>query len=81
MTDFDFSQFNNGRITGRVGGTPEQPGRFGWKARVPDIETFVATAFAEELGLPRTTAGPRLPPFNMPATDSRTSPFSASADP
>jgi CxxC motif-containing protein (DUF1111 family) len=49
------------RITGRVGGTPEQPSRFGWKARVPDIGTFVATAFAEELGLPRTTAGQTYP--------------------
>ena len=41
------------KIVGRIGGTAGRPGRFGWKARVPDIETFVATAFAQELGLPR----------------------------
>jgi CxxC motif-containing protein (DUF1111 family) len=49
------------KIIGRVGGTATRPGRFGWKARVPDIETFVATAFAQELGLPRTTAGQTYP--------------------
>jgi CxxC motif-containing protein (DUF1111 family) len=49
------------RILGRVGGTAARPGRFGWKARVPDIETFVATAFAQELGLPRKTAGQTYP--------------------
>ncbi len=49
------------KILGRVGGTAARPGRFGWKARVPDIETFVATAFAQELGLPRKTAGQTYP--------------------
>src|SRR5437868_12022957 len=49
------------RILGRVGGTAARPGRFGWKARVPDIETFVAAAFAQELGLPRKTAGQTYP--------------------
>jgi CxxC motif-containing protein (DUF1111 family) len=39
------------KITGRVGGTATQPGRFGWKARIPDLKTFTATAFAQELGL------------------------------
>ena len=39
------------KITGRVGGSVEQPGRFGWKARVLDLKTFVATAFVQELGL------------------------------
>ncbi|HYU12896.1 MAG TPA: di-heme oxidoredictase family protein [Stellaceae bacterium] len=39
------------KIIGRVGGTVTQPGRFGWKARVPDLKTFVATAFVQELGL------------------------------
>jgi CxxC motif-containing protein (DUF1111 family) len=39
------------RIIGRVGGTATQPGRFGWKARIPDLKTFVATAFVQELGL------------------------------
>lgn len=39
------------RIAGRIGGTAERPGRFGWKARVPDIKTFVAAAFARELGV------------------------------
>jgi CxxC motif-containing protein (DUF1111 family) len=38
------------KIIGRVGGTATQPGRFGWKARVPDLKTFTATAFAQELG-------------------------------
>jgi CxxC motif-containing protein (DUF1111 family) len=38
------------RIIGRVGGTSAQPGRFGWKARIPDLKTFTATAFAQELG-------------------------------
>ena len=41
------------RIIGRVGGTSSQPGRFGWKARIPDLKTFTATAFAQELGLGR----------------------------
>jgi CxxC motif-containing protein (DUF1111 family) len=49
------------KIAGRVGGTAAKPGRFGWKARVPDIETFVETAFAQELGLPRKTAGQTYP--------------------
>ncbi|HEX6440599.1 MAG TPA: di-heme oxidoredictase family protein [Stellaceae bacterium] len=39
------------RIVGKIGGTAERPGRFGWKARVPDIKTFVAAAFAQELGM------------------------------
>src|SRR5580704_6082307 len=38
------------KIIGRIGGTEIQPGRFGWKARVPDLKTFTATAFAQELG-------------------------------
>jgi CxxC motif-containing protein (DUF1111 family) len=41
------------RIIGRVGGTAAQPGRFGWKARIPDLKTFTATAFAQELGVGR----------------------------
>jgi len=49
------------KITGRLGGTAAKPGRFGWKARVPDIESFVETAFAQELGLPRKTAGQTYP--------------------
>jgi CxxC motif-containing protein (DUF1111 family) len=49
------------KIVGRRGGTAAKPGRFGWKARVPDIETFVETAFAQELGLPRKTAGQTYP--------------------
>jgi CxxC motif-containing protein (DUF1111 family) len=49
------------KIIGRVGGTATKPGRFGWKARVPDIESFVETAFAQELGLPRKTAGQAYP--------------------
>ena len=39
------------RIVGKLGGGTARPGRFGWKARVPDIKTFVASAFALELGL------------------------------
>ena len=39
------------KIIGRMGGTATQPGRFGWKARIPDLKTFVATAFVQELGL------------------------------
>jgi len=39
------------RITGKLGGPAERPGRFGWKARVPDIKSFVVSAFAQELGL------------------------------
>ncbi len=38
------------KIIGRVGGTATQPGRFGWKARMPDLKTFTAIAFAQELG-------------------------------
>ena len=49
------------QIVGRVGGTAAKLGRFGWKARVPDIETFVETAFAQELGLPRKTTGQTYP--------------------
>jgi CxxC motif-containing protein (DUF1111 family) len=39
------------RISAKLGGSAERPGRFGWKARVPDIKSFVAAAFAQELGL------------------------------
>jgi CxxC motif-containing protein (DUF1111 family) len=39
------------KIVGRIGGTSAQPGRFGWKARIPDLKTFTATAFAQELGV------------------------------
>jgi len=49
------------RITGRVGGTATQPGRFGWKARVPDLKTFPATAFAQELGVGRKPGEPEYP--------------------
>ena len=49
------------KIIGRLGGTAANPGRFGWKARVPDIESFVETAFAQELGLPRKTADQTYP--------------------
>ena len=49
------------KIIGRIGGTAARAGRFGWKARVPDIETFVATAFAQELGLPRRAEGQTYP--------------------
>jgi CxxC motif-containing protein (DUF1111 family) len=49
------------KITGRVGGTPAQPGRFGWKARIPDIKTFTATAFAQELGVGHTPGAPDYP--------------------
>jgi len=38
-------------IVGKLGGSATRPGRFGWKARVPDIKTFVVAAFAQELGL------------------------------
>jgi len=46
------------RIIGRVGGTATQPGRFGWKARIPDLKTFTATAFAQELGFGGKALGP-----------------------
>ncbi|MBV8492331.1 MAG: c-type cytochrome [Alphaproteobacteria bacterium] len=49
------------KIIGRVGGTVAMPGRFGWKARVPDIETFVQTAFTQELGLDRKPDGQTYP--------------------
>jgi CxxC motif-containing protein (DUF1111 family) len=49
------------KIIGRLGGTAAKPGRFGWKARVPDIESFVETAFARELGLPRKSVGQTYP--------------------
>jgi CxxC motif-containing protein (DUF1111 family) len=39
------------RIKGKLGGTAAKPGRFGWKARVPDIKSFTATAFTQELGV------------------------------
>jgi CxxC motif-containing protein (DUF1111 family) len=48
-------------IIGRLGGMAEAPGRFGWKARVPDIESFVAAAFAQELGLDRKPDGQTYP--------------------
>jgi len=44
------------KIIGRIGGKATQPGRFGWKARVPDLKTFTATAFAQELGIARKPA-------------------------
>jgi CxxC motif-containing protein (DUF1111 family) len=46
------------RIIGRIGGTSAQPGRFGWKARIPDLKTFTATAFAQELGFGGKALGP-----------------------
>jgi len=46
------------KIIGRVGGTSAQPGRFGWKARIPDLKTFTATAFAQELGFGGKVLGP-----------------------
>jgi CxxC motif-containing protein (DUF1111 family) len=49
------------RIIGRVGGTAAQPGRFGWKARIPDLKTFTATAFAQELGVGRKPGEPDYP--------------------
>ena len=49
------------KIIGRVGGTAAQPGRFGWKARVPDLKTFTATAFAQELGVGRKPGEPDYP--------------------
>jgi CxxC motif-containing protein (DUF1111 family) len=49
------------KIRGKLGGTAEKPGRFGWKARVPDIKSFTATAFAQELGV-----GGRAPSRNYP---------------
>jgi CxxC motif-containing protein (DUF1111 family) len=49
------------RIIGRVGGTPAQPGRFGWKARIPDLKTFTATAFAQELGVGHKPGEPDYP--------------------
>jgi CxxC motif-containing protein (DUF1111 family) len=45
------------KLKGKLGGTAAQPGRFGWKARVPDIKTFTATAFAQELGVAGKAAG------------------------
>jgi CxxC motif-containing protein (DUF1111 family) len=41
-------------ISGRPGGAEGRFGRFGWKARVSDLEQFVRVAFAVELGF-----GPR----------------------
>jgi CxxC motif-containing protein (DUF1111 family) len=38
-------------ISGRPGGTSEIAGRFGWKARFADLESFDAAAFAVEIGL------------------------------
>ena len=49
------------RIVGKIGGTAERPGRFGWKARVPDIKTFVAVAFARELGIGSEPTGRNYP--------------------
>jgi CxxC motif-containing protein (DUF1111 family) len=45
------------KIRGKLGGTAALPGRFGWKARVPDIKSFTATAFAQELGVAGKTPG------------------------
>jgi CxxC motif-containing protein (DUF1111 family) len=49
------------RIIGRVGGTATQVGRFGWKARIPDLKTFTVTAFAQELGVGRKPGEPEYP--------------------
>src|SRR5437762_2133265 len=49
------------KIGGRLGGTAAQPGRFGWKARVPDIKSFTATAFAQELGIAASAPGRNYP--------------------
>ena len=49
------------KILGRVGGTSAQPGRFGWKARVTDLKTFTATAFAQELGIGGKALGSEYP--------------------
>jgi CxxC motif-containing protein (DUF1111 family) len=46
------------KIIGRVGGISAELGRFGWKARIPDLKTFTATAFAQELGFGGKTLGP-----------------------
>jgi CxxC motif-containing protein (DUF1111 family) len=49
------------KIKGKLGGTAARPGRFGWKARIADIKTFTATAFAQELGI-----GGKAPGRNYP---------------
>src|SRR3954447_5478501 len=49
------------RIKGKLGGTAAKPGRFGWKARVPDIKSFTATAFAQELGVAEKRPGRNYP--------------------
>lgn len=49
------------RIKGKLGGEPGHPGRFGWKARVPDIKTFTAAAFAQELGIDNKAPGRNYP--------------------
>ncbi len=39
-------------ISGRVGGAAgERPGRFGWRAEVPDVEAQVARALHEDMGV------------------------------
>jgi CxxC motif-containing protein (DUF1111 family) len=37
-------------ISGRLGGTSTDVGRFGWKAGVPDLASFIKRAFSIELG-------------------------------
>lgn len=49
------------RIKGKLGGKPGHPGRFGWKARVPDIKTFTEAAFAQELGIDNKAPGRNYP--------------------
>jgi CxxC motif-containing protein (DUF1111 family) len=49
------------KLKGKLGGTAAQPGRFGWKARVPDIRSFTATAFAQELGVAGKAPGRNYP--------------------
>lgn len=49
------------RIIGRVGGTPAHPGRFGWKARIPDLKAFTETAFGQELGFGHKADGENYP--------------------
>ena len=49
------------KIRGKLGGTPARPGRFGWKARVPDIKSFTATAFTQELGVANKAPGRNYP--------------------
>ena len=48
----DPSDKNKDGISGRILTDGKAFGRFGWKASVPDLPTFVKNAFAIELGLP-----------------------------